>query len=158
MRASALFFYKEVYSLDYKEQLNEIKKHKEVVLELPGWDGEDTFIVKVKRVGLLDLASSGNIPNPLMPAVIEVFNGPGIKPDSAENLKRLDDLCCLFAELTMVEPTYKEVTEIMPLTDEQKMILYTFALKGPRAVESFRKYVPSEQLSEHVQSIQEESK
>ncbi len=53
--------------------IEELKAKKYIEVELPGWDVEDTFTVKLQRVNLLDLAAKGKIPNPLMGPVIDLF-------------------------------------------------------------------------------------
>lgn len=119
--------------------LEELKAKKYIEVDLPGWDGDDIFTCKLQRVNLLDLASKGQIPNPLMGVVIELFKGKGPNPENKDSLKAINDLSELFCEATMVQPTFKEVQEAIGLTDEQKIIIYNYAIKGARVLEPFRK-------------------
>lgn len=138
-------------------QLEELKAKRYIEVKLPGWDGIDVFECKLQRVNLLDLASKGKIPNPLIASVLKVFKGEGPQPDSLEGLKSLNELSELFAEVTMVDPTYKEVKEVIGLTDEQKMIIYNFALQGARAVEPFRNKSRSDEPNTHDEDISKEA-
>ncbi|WP_443660496.1 hypothetical protein [Clostridium algidicarnis] len=137
--------------------IEELKAKKYIEISLPGWDTDDTFKVRLQRVNILDLASKGKIPNPLMGPVIELFKGKGPEPDSTEGLKLLNELSELFAEVTMVEPTYKEVKEAIGLTDEQKMIIYNFAIQGARAIEPFREKPAGNKLNKHGDNISEKA-
>ncbi|MBO0560229.1 hypothetical protein EXQ37_10880 [Clostridium botulinum] len=119
--------------------IEELKAKKYIEVELPGWDVEDTFTVKLQRVNLLDLASKGKIPNPLIGTVVGLFKGNGPSLDDENTLKTINELSELFCEVTMVEPTFKEVQEAIGMTDEQKIIIYNYAVHGVRTLDPFRK-------------------
>ncbi|WP_238884527.1 hypothetical protein [Clostridium sp. YIM B02551] len=119
--------------------LEELKAKKYIEVQLPGWDIDDVFNVKLQRVNLLDLASKGKIPNPLIGTVVEIFKGNAVLPEDETSLKTINELAELFAEATMVEPTFKEVEKVIGLTDEQKIIIYNYAIRGVKALEPFRK-------------------
>ncbi|NFQ84183.1 hypothetical protein FDG04_02395 [Clostridium sporogenes] len=119
--------------------IEELKAKKYIEVELPGWDVEDTFTVKLQRVNLLDLAAKGKIPNPLMGTVVELFKGKGPAMEDEKGLKTINELSELFCNVTMVEPTFKEVQEVIGMTDEQKIIIYNFAVHGVQTLEPFRK-------------------
>lgn len=138
--------------------IEELKAKKYIEVNLPGWDIDDIFTCKLQRVNLLDLAAKGKIPNPLMGPVIELFNGKGPEPDSKESMKNINDLAELFCEVTMVEPKFKEVQEIIGMTDEQKVLIYNFAVHGVKALEPFLKRSKDNESSEHGATIQGETK
>lgn len=136
--------------------LEELKDKKYIEVSLLGWDIDDSFNVKLQRVNLLDLAAKGKIPNPLMGPVVELFKGKGPEADE-EGLKIIGELTNLFCEVTMVEPTFKEVEEAIGLTDEQKMIIYNFALKGAQVLIPFRKKSEGVGTSEHGTAISQDT-
>lgn len=138
-------------------KLQELKDKKYIEVSLPGWDIDDKFNVKLQRVNLLDLAGKGKIPNPLMGPVVELFKGKGPQADE-EGLKIIGELSNLFCEVTMVEPTFKEVEEAIGLTDEQKMIIYNFALKGSQVLIPFRKKFEGIKPSEHGATVSQDTK
>ena len=112
--------------------LDKIKEKAAIEVTLPGWDNEP-FICKLRRVNLMDMAAKGNIPNPLMATVIELFEGKITKEsiqDPEERYKKLNEGIEFFAKKAMVEPSYEEVTAIVPLTDNQKYAIYKFAVDG----------------------------
>lgn len=112
--------------------LDKIKEKAAIEVTLPGWDNEP-FICKLRRINLIDMVANGSIPNPLMTTVIELFEGKITKDeiqDPQERYKKLNEGMGFIAEKAMVEPTYEEVTDIMPLTDDQKYSIYKFAVAG----------------------------
>ena len=120
--------------------LKELKEKRYITVNLPGWNIDDVFTCKLKRVSVMDLACKGKIPNPLIPSVIDLFKGDYKMQDSLKDIdgiKKVNDLINFFAEVTLVEPTFKEVEEAIGLTEEQKMLIYAFAIKGVRAIEPF---------------------
>lgn len=138
--------------------LEELKAKKYIEVNLPGWDIDDTFTCKLQRVNLLDLAAKGQIPNPLMGAVIQLFKGNGLSPEDEKSLKLINELSELFCEVTMVEPTFKEVQEVIGLTDEQKIIIYNYAVKGVKVLESFRKKSEDTKSSKHGETVSKDTK
>ena len=119
--------------------IEELKKHRYLDVELPGWEVKDTFKCKLKRVDMIDLITKGKIPNPLIDSVIKIFQHTYQDPKEhdMESLKNMNDLLELFAKIVMVEPTFDEVEEAIGLTYEQKLSLYLFAIGGPKAIEPF---------------------
>ena len=120
--------------------IKDIKKNQVIEVELPGWGVTDTFVCKVKRVNLMDLIAKGNIPNPLMNTVINLFKGSAISDEedvlnSKESYKKYIEVSELFANSILVEPTLKELHENdIELTDEQRNIFYQFAMFGIKAL------------------------
>lgn len=119
--------------------IEELKNKKYIEVELPGWNETDLFVCKIQRVQLLDLVAKGKIPNPLIATVTKIFKGQGPTGEDKEEMKLMNELMELFAELIMVEPKFEDVQEAIGLTDIQKRILYNFALRGVLAIEPFRR-------------------
>ncbi|KEH91684.1 hypothetical protein Z962_p0061 (plasmid) [Clostridium botulinum C/D str. BKT12695] len=139
-------------------RIEELKAKKYIEVELPGWDSDDTFTCKLQRVNLLDLASKGKIPNPLMGTVIELFKGNGPSADDENALKTINELSELFCDATMVEPTFKEVQEAIGMTDEQKIIIYNYAVRGARALEPFRTKPKDIKSSDNGENVSKDTK
>lgn len=117
-------------------------KEKTIDIELPGWDIDEILPVKLQRINIINLASQGKIPNPLMPSVMQIFQHGNLEMgegNEAEKLKKFKELTDLFAEVSFVEPTFKEITDLVDLTDDQRTIIYNFAVGGVLALEPFRK-------------------
>lgn len=105
---------------------------------LPGWGEEDVFECTLKVPSILDLASKGKIPNPLIGPVVALFKGE-LKEDmtTLEGLKNVNELAEFFCEVCLVEPTYSEIKEMGGLTDKQKIHIYMFATRGVKALIPF---------------------
>lgn len=138
--------------------IDELRNKRYIDVELPGWDVTDNFKCRLQRVNLLDLASKGKIPNTLMSTVIELFKGKAPDVDDENTLKTINDLTELFCEVTMVQPTFKEVQEAIGLTDEQKAIIYNYGIKGVRVLEPFREKPKDTESSEHGADVQQDTK
>lgn len=114
------------------------------VIEIPGFNKGETFEIKVKKLSLVGLMSTGKIPNSLMSTVKEAF--AGIKSaakkegedndfgifDKAGDIGRLMDIVCGEA---MLEPAYDEIRDVM--NDEQKLAVFQFTQGGVETVKSF---------------------
>ena len=111
-------------------------------VELPGFEEGQKVVVRLRKVSILGLASSGKIPNTLMGAVNKLF-GEGQKGTTAEevasksveNLAEMAKLLDLIAENALVEPKYSEVGEF--LTDDQKNAIFEYSQSGVKKVEPF---------------------
>lgn len=112
--------------------LSEIKAKSAIEVMLPGWDN-DPFVCKLRRVGLMDMVANGKIPNPLMETVTKLFEGNLNKEEgktAEDKYKGMYEGLNFFCKAAMVEPTYEEVEAIMPLTDNQRFMIYKFATEG----------------------------
>ena len=112
-------------------------KNNEVKVKLPGAGLETTeFILKDPQ--LLNMASQGKIPNPLLGQVTQLFFGENpIDTKKEDALKNMNDLTTFFCKACMVKPTYEEIQNQGGLTDFQKITIYNYALKGVKAIEPF---------------------
>ncbi|WP_438335214.1 esterase [Clostridium cochlearium] len=123
-----------VTSLEQLKQMAECD-----VIELPRFKADIPFVVKVRRVSLLNLVRKGIIPNKLLSAAEELFYG---KTSDKGNvyMKTLTDVMFIMAENTLVEPSIKDLEELgLELTDEQIVSLFNYSQKGIEEIESFRK-------------------
>lgn len=113
------------------------KAFKEV--EIPGFEENETVTVRLRKVSILGLASSGKIPNSLMGTVNKLF-GEGKKSadkekvaqTSMENLGEMAKLLDLIAQNALVEPKFSEIGEL--LTDDQKNAIFEYSQAGVKAV------------------------
>jgi hypothetical protein len=107
-------------------------------IELSGWEPGVPFRCKARRPRLFEMAAAGEIPNPLLPVVEELFmqNSAALgKRSVADQSKALIAL----ADMTLVEPTAAEIHEAgAVLTDDQLLEIYTFVLGGAAALAGFR--------------------
>ena len=119
------------------EELKEIAKGE--VIELPGFN-EKPFVVRAKRPSLLNLVSSGEIPNELLTTAYSIFNGRTVTgKQEAVSMKETNDLLRIVAEKALIEPTLKQIEEAgLELTDLQLLELYNYSQQGVRALQSFR--------------------
>ena len=115
--------------------IEDIKKKLTTEVSIHGWDDEP-FVCRLKRVGILDMASSGKIPNALMGTVVALFD-KRVELKKAEDIKNMAEVINLFCKVAMIEPTYEEVEAIMPLTDEQRMDIFTFTQSGVKMITPF---------------------
>lgn len=112
------------------------KAFKEV--DLPGFEEGEVVTVRLRKVSILSLASSGKIPNSLMGVVNQLFGKAGkaseeeVAQTSMEHLTEMSKLLNIIAESALVEPTYSEIGEY--LTDEQKNAIFEFSQSGVKQV------------------------
>lgn len=112
------------------------KAFKEV--DLPGFEEGEVVTVRLRKVSILSLASSGKIPNSLMGVVNQLFGKAGkaseeeVSQTSMEHLSEMSKLLNIIAESALVEPTYSEIGEY--LTDEQKNAIFEFSQSGVKQV------------------------
>ncbi|CAM3004805.1 hypothetical protein HAHI6034_10870 [Hathewaya histolytica] len=139
--------------------IDDMKKQQYVEATLPGWGIDDTITVKLKHFSLLDAASKGNIPNPLIGPVLDLFKGEGINVQEIQGLKSFSEVQNLFCELCLMEPTFKELKEAgIELTEEQKYIIYQFATGGAKALIPFSRKSKGDGPSEHGPDVPDDTK
>ena len=107
------------------------------VVELSPFDSESRFFVKLKRPSILQMAVSGEIPNPLLGAAEQLFTG-GIK--GKMDFKEMAEMLILVAKEAMVQPSWSELTESgINLTDLQLIEIFNYTQSGVKALSEFRK-------------------
>lgn len=121
------------------EQLKQYSEGSEV--ELPGFDPDTPFIVRLKRPSLMILAQSGKIPNELLDSAAELFKrGLADSVKGGESFQRTAQTLVQIAKASLVSPSYEELEEAgIALTDMQLIYIYNFTQTGVNALKSFRK-------------------
>ncbi len=105
-------------------------------IKISGFFDSTPMEVTVRRPSILSLARAGKIPNPLMNAVMRLFEFHTTGPEPS--LAEIADTMHLVAECCLVSPSYDSVCE--RLTDDQLVELYHFAKGGVEELEFFRRY------------------
>lgn len=111
------------------------------IIPIPGFDAGETFEIKVKKLSIVGLMSSGKIPNSLMKVVKDAF--AGIKSagaeadesaimDKAGDIGKLLDIVCTEA---MLEPRFEDIKDVM--NDAQKLAVFQFTQGGVEEAKSF---------------------
>ena len=124
------------------EQLQSIKQTE--IIELPPFEDGTPLNVEVKKPNMMQLMTSGKIPNTLLSSAMDMFNGKvGQKMEKAANnisdLKDLVGMMNVIAEASLVRPSYKEIKKLgIDLTDNQLMGLLMYSQGGIKALENFR--------------------
>lgn len=124
------------------EQLKQIKVTE--IIELPPFDDGTPLNVEVRKPNMMQLITSGKIPNTLLSSAMDMFNGKaGEKMVKASNnitdLKDLVGMMQVIAEASLVRPTYKEIKDLgIDLTDNQLMGILMYSQGGVKALEGFR--------------------
>lgn len=116
--------------------MSELKTEHIREVDLPGWEDDKPFHVRLRRPSLLALAASGEIPNELLGAARELFSAG----DSASlPLDKLGRLLLTVASAALVSPTLGELeAQGVTLTDEQLAAVYSYSQGGVRALAPFR--------------------
>lgn len=107
-------------------------------VELSGWEPDKPFRCKLRRPRLYEMAAAGEIPNPLLPVVEDLFmqNTAALANRSVEEQSKA---LLALARLALVEPTADEIHEAgAVLTDDQLLEIYTFILGGAAVLAGFR--------------------
>lgn len=114
------------------------------IVELPGFFGDEPFVVRLKRPSMMNMARSGKIPNELLVEANNLFSG-GVGKVATENKLEpgmLNDLYLILdviCEECFVEPTFKQIKEAgVELTDEQYIAVFSYTQNGVKALKSFR--------------------
>jgi len=89
------------------------------------------FNVRLKRLSLLELCKAGTIPNTLLGAAQEMYEGR-----QRADIKKYAEVLSIICELSLIEPKYEDISDI--LTDAQKAQIYTYSQHGVAGLLSFR--------------------
>lgn len=123
--------------------LEAMKAQSMPIVELPGWNDEDSIFVRMRKVSLLHLISSGQLPNELLAIAHKITSSEEgfnpIREGTPEELAEFNKLLHLMAQKSLIEPTYDEIVEhVGPLTDNQLSAIFVFCTAGVRALKNFR--------------------
>ena len=110
------------------------------LVTLPGFGDGDTITVRLRKPNMLTLLRSGKLPNELLNAAVDLFERAK-KPGGTKFGEMADmvNMMAIFCEASLVEPTYKELTDNgIELTQEQMIYIFNFAQGGVKALKPFR--------------------
>ena len=126
------------------------KKARGTLVEIPDWEPNKTIKVRLRSIDVSPiLLESGTIPDELSLEVATMF-GDGDKKDSKEpskkpaeqikgsTLKKFLPVLDAIAKESLAEPTFEEITEVYPLTIQQKMAIFSYVMEGVRKLKPFR--------------------
>lgn len=112
--------------------INDLKKFNDgEVVELPSFDDDTPFVAKLKRPSLLALCKAGAIPNQLLGAAQEIFEGK-----QRSNIKNYADVLDIVIKEALVEPAYDDVKDL--LTDMQRIAIFSYTQNGIKGLLPFR--------------------
>ena len=124
------------------EQLQAIKQTE--IVELPSFEDGTPFVVEIKKPNMMQLLTSGKIPNTLLSVATEMFNGKtgqvmGKASEDIKTLKELVGMMEILAEASLVKPSYKDIKELnIQLTENQLMAILMYSQGGIKSLEKFR--------------------
>lgn len=124
------------------ETLRQIKRTDTV--KLSSFDDGTEFIVEMKKPNMMQLITSGKVPNTLLSIAMQMFNGAtgelAVKAtEDAKTLKELVGMMEVLAEACLVTPSYSMLKENnIDLTEPQLMDILTYSQGGVKALENFR--------------------
>jgi hypothetical protein len=115
-----------------QDELQKIRKQSSgEIVELPAFDSGQPFAAKLKRMSLLAFCKSGIIPNQLLAAVQEIYEGR-----QRGDIKKYAEVLDIICGEVMIEPTFEDVKDI--ITDTQKTAILTYAQHGVAGLLPFR--------------------
>lgn len=134
----------EIFNEEDITSFDDLKKYaKGTIVRFPDFADGQPFIVKVKRPCMLAMVKSGKIPNQLLKTAEELFSGKvntTSKKGDGEGLKSLMEVCEIFVEASLIQPTYQQIKDAgMELTDAQLMAFFNYSQMGIKALKRFRK-------------------
>ncbi|OAA91260.1 hypothetical protein [Clostridium ljungdahlii] len=116
--------------------IEELKNMSTEVIELSPFSGNKPFYARVKRLSILGLCQSGQIPNQLLGVARRLFYQDKIDQIDLKEYGKVIDIIC---ENTLVEPSIKQLKEIdLELTDTQRFELWAYSQQGVEGLKSFR--------------------
>ena len=124
------------------EQLQAIKQTE--IVELPSFEDGTPFVVEIKKPNMMQLLTSGKIPNTLLSVATEMFNGKtgqimGKASEDIKTLKELVGMMEVLAEASLVKPSYKDIKKAnVELTENQLMAILMYSQGGVKSLENFR--------------------
>jgi len=131
------------------------------VVEVTGW-GEEKLKIRLRRVELIDLISSGELPNELLAYATDILSMKIKNPledASKEGLERFSKLLHIAAEKAMVEPTYAELKEACGgfIGYETLADIWTYCVYGLKGLKFFRRELATRKADRAGSEVLEES-
>ena len=115
------------------------------LVELPSFEDGTPLIVEIRKPNMMQLITSGKIPNTLLNVAMDMFNGKtGDKmqkaSQSSKDLSELVKMMNVIAETSLVNPCYEDFkTTGVDLSDDQLMAILMYSQGGVKSLENFRK-------------------
>ncbi|KAA8676203.1 hypothetical protein [Clostridium sp. HV4-5-A1G] len=136
--------------------MEELKNQSTEVIELQPFAGDKLIRVRVKRLSILGLCQSGEIPNQLLGVARKLFYQEDIQKIDLKEYGKIIDIIC---ENTLVEPSIEQLKEAgLKLTDVQKFELWAYSQQGVEGLKSFRKVTKDTLDNNNVKDIQNKAK
>ena len=134
--------------------LSEIGKGE--LVELSGWAGDTPFVARLRRASLSGMIRAGKIDNPLMAAAQRLYEGPRCRANATfEDVIKVQRLVVKEA---LVEPSEAVLEEAgLELTEQQVEQIYTYAIRGAKALEQFRALAENRDADTHGDTKQGEA-
>lgn len=129
------------------------------IVDLGEFDNGVPLIAKVKKPNLMSLVAHGKIPNPLMTAAMDMFNGNKDSMDNltkdAKSLTNFFGLMEIMAQDCLIEPSYEELQSVgVELSQDQMLSILMYAQGGVKALEGFRQKSGSSESAEFIPDVQ----
>lgn len=107
----------------------------------------------------MSLVAHGKIPNPLMTAAMDMFNGNKDSMDNltkdAKSLTNFFGLMEIMAQDCLIEPSYEELQSVgVELSQDQMLSILMYAQGGVKALEGFRQKSGSSESAEFIPDVQ----
>lgn len=137
------------------ETLKKIAKGE--IVKLPGFYGDEPFVVRMVRPSMLDLISAGEIPNPLLNTASKLFmkGTRSINENSLSDMQGFTELLEVLCEKSIVEPSYKDIKDAgVRLTDEQKGAVLAYIQHGVKKLDNFREQSNDSKTANDVKQVQ----
>lgn len=136
--------------------IEELKKQSTEIIDLQPFSGDKLIRVRVKRLSILGLCQSGEIPNQLLGVARKLFYQDKIEQIDLKEYGKVIDIIC---KNTLVEPSIEQLKEIeLELTDEQKFELWAYSQQGVEGLKSFRKVAKANMDNNDVKDVQKKTK
>ncbi|AWI04134.1 hypothetical protein [Clostridium drakei] len=136
--------------------LEELKNMSTEIIELSPFSGTNPFYVRVKRLSILGLCNSGQVPNQLLGVARKLFYQENIQQIDLKEYGNIIDIIC---KNTLVEPSIEQLKEIgLELTDSQRFELWAYSQQGVEGLKSFRAITKSTFSDNDGQKIQDKTK
>lgn len=123
--------------------ISDFKRDITQCIEMPGYDPDKPLKVRVQRISLTKMLTTGQISNQLLPVAERLFglkNSPSKEVNSKDDLKNIHKIMEEIASCVLVEPSFEDLKEAgVELTDEQLQFLFSYGQSGVKSLKKFRK-------------------
>ena len=108
------------------------------IVEISGWKPDQKWQVALERPSLVNMATDGSVPNPLLATVAKLLAG-GTTAVKAGNEAEANTALKHIVRAAMKEPTMEALEKAgVALTDDQYMEIYAWVLGGLKGLDRFR--------------------